>query len=177
MIRRLALLGFVTAMVLVPVGAAAGGGCIPDPGLELTSSSRRSVAIANCAFVDTVTYVDTGETVRWVNEDYVPHTVTGAALSWGDEEFLDQGEKVSHTFDEEGVYPYYCDLHPSMVGAVVVGDGKGAIAAPVSDTSPVDPEGGTSTAVVALAGAAGLAALVLAGRYVLGRRTTPAPTR
>ena len=71
--------------------------------------------------------------------------VTGASGSWGmdfgtattdpgalDEESelaqdgtLGQGGTYSYTFAASGVYPYYCFLHPGMVGAVVVGDGTG----------------------------------------------------
>lgn len=184
MIRRLLLVLSAVALLVVPTAASAGG-CLPDPDLEPSSSSRRSVAIRECAFVDTVTYVDPGETVRWVNRDHAPHTVTGAAVSWGTEDLVDLGESVSYTFEEDGVYPYYCALHPSMVGAVVVGDGKGGagaggitkagIAGPVNATAPGDTESGTSPAVLALAAAAGLAGVAIAARFLLGRRTTTAP--
>lgn len=187
MIRRLTLLAFVAGVLMVPVGAAAGGGCLPDQEVELTSSARRTVGISNCAFVDTVTYVDAGQTVQWVNEDHVPHTVTGAAGSWGSDEILNLTDRASYTFEEEGVFPYFCALHPAMVGAVVVGDGKGAMAAPIGAVSPVDavspvgavspvdaPEEGVPAPLVALGAAAGVAALVLGGRFVLGRRTSAA---
>lgn len=185
MIRRLLLVLSAVALLVMPTAASAGGGCLPDPGLEPSSSSQRSVAIRNCAFVDTVTYVDPGETVRWVNRDHAPHTVTGAAVSWGTEDLLDLGDSVSYTFQEDGVYPYYCALHPSMVGAVVVGDAKGGAgsrgvteagsAAPVNATAPDDAEGGTPPADLALAAAAGLAAVAIAARILLGRRATAAP--
>lgn len=188
MVRRLSLLlvlGLVGAVVVAP-GVAAGGGCHAGPSARMTSSERTLLGIAECSYVDTVTYVDAGERVTWVNKDPVPHTVSGAALSWGSEDYLDQGERVSYTFEEEGVYPYYCALHPSMVGAVVVGDGinataLGAGAAPVKKVDDVAPAGatrsdapesdGTSPAVIALSLVAALGVLFLAGRYALARRT------
>ena len=169
MIRRLSLLVLVAGALVVPATATAGGGCVPNDALELTSSSRRTVGISMCAFVDTVTYVDPGESVRWVNKDYVPHTVTGAAGSFGTEAFLDEGDDVRHTFEAEGVFPYYCVLHPSMVGAVVVGDASAA--APASATAPLSSDDGTSPVVVALAAAAGLAALAVAARTALAHRS------
>ena len=168
MIRRLSLLVLVAGAMVFPATAAAGGGCLPDDELELTSSSRRTVGISECAFVDTVTYVDPGETVRWVNKDHLPHTVTGDALSFCSEDILDQGGAVSHTFEGEGVYPYYCALHPAMVGAVVVGE---AAAGPASAAAPLSSDDGTSAVVVALAAAAGLAALAVATRTALAHRS------
>ena len=52
--------------------------------------------------------------------------ITGAANSFGDYEEFFQGQSVTHTFAKSGVYPYVCVLHPTMVGAVVVGDGAAA---------------------------------------------------
>ena len=31
-----------------------------------------------------------------------------------------RGESYSYTFDKPGTYKYFCDLHPHMVGRVVV---------------------------------------------------------
>lgn len=188
MARRLALLVAlaVAGVVTLAPGVAAGGFCTPDRGAVMKTSDEPSVLVDRCAFTQTVTYVDPGETVRWVNKDVFPHTVTGAASSWGDTEMLDRGDEVSYTFDEAGVFPYYCDLHPSMVGAVVVGDGggpggaagggvkPGTNAAPATDTAPVESGEGLSPAVIALAAAALLGGLAVATRYALGRRASAA---
>lgn len=189
MSRRLSLslvLAVGGTLLLTP-GVAAGGGCIPDAGLEMTRSSERAVAIDDCAFVATVTYVDPGEEVRWINGDHVPHTVTGAARSWGSEEMVDMGDAVSYSFAKQGVYPYYCALHPTMVGAVVVGDGGGPVAAagglgveavddagPATSTQPgpVATGGGTSPAVLAVSIAVALGVVLAATRYALARRAS-----
>lgn len=122
MIRRLLLTLSLGASLLLPLSpAAAGGGCHAPAGLSLTASTSRDVAIAECAFQDTVTYIEPGQSVTWFNKDELPHTVTGAAGSWGDDLMLYQGDTASFTFEDAGVFPYYCVLHPSMVGAVVVG--------------------------------------------------------
>ncbi|HEX2056986.1 MAG TPA: plastocyanin/azurin family copper-binding protein [Actinomycetota bacterium] len=190
MVRRLSLLLVLVlaGAVLVMPGVAAGGGCHAGPSARMTSSERTLLGIAECSFVDTVTYVDVGERVTWVNKDFVPHSVTGAALAWGDEEFLERGDRVTYSFEEEGVYPYYCVLHPSMVGAVVVGDGintaaLGAGAAPVEKVEDAAPagatrpgapdDGGVTPALMALSLAAALGALFFAGRYALARRARP----
>ncbi len=123
MSRRLAAVLVLTLAigVMLPLGMAeAGGGCHSASG-ELTSSTDRTVAIAGCSFQDTVTFIEPGVRVSWVNADEIPHTVTGAAGSWGDDSYLDRGDRIAYTFEDEGVFPYYCALHPSMVGVVVVG--------------------------------------------------------
>jgi plastocyanin len=63
--------------------------------------------------------VSPGTTLRWVNEDEDPHTVTadaGAFASRG----IDTHEAFTFTFGAPGTYPYHCALHPRMTGEVVV---------------------------------------------------------
>ncbi len=191
--RRLSLLVVIAlgSLALVVPGAAAGGGCHGDPDVEMSGSTRRTVAIGACAFVDTVTYVRPGDSVTWVNKDPVPHSVTGAALSWGDDRLLDTAERVTYEFESEGVFPYYCALHPTMVGAVVVGDGAAPAgftggAAGVEKVDPAakqqDPAPTTSRrgmlmpATVALSIIAALGAAVIGWRQAAKRRAgiTPA---
>lgn len=188
MVRRLALLlvlAFGGSLLAMP-GVAAGGSCHTPPSARMTSSDETRVAIEKCTFTQTVTYVDPGESVTWVSGDMFPHTVTGAAGSWGDETALEQGDRVTYTFGQEGVYPYFCAFHPSMVGAVVVGDGTNGAALEagsaaverVRDAAPAgaaqsDPpeSGGIEPAVMALALVAALGVVFVAGRYALARRT------
>jgi plastocyanin len=65
--------------------------------------------------------IQVGDTVTWINNDSSPHTVTSSSDdSTFDSDVLLRGERFSFTFDKEGQYPYFCTLHPSMVGTVVV---------------------------------------------------------
>src|ERR671915_2581772 len=127
-VTGLSLLLLVLAAVLAP-GVAAGGGCHPPMRDAVTTSNETLVGIGQCSFEANVTYIEPGQKVTWVNKDPVPHTVTGVNLTWGDEGYLKERDKISFSFKEEGVFPYYCLLHPGMVGAVVVGDGGGSGAA------------------------------------------------
>jgi plastocyanin len=61
-----------------------------------------------------------GETVTWINEDSAIHTVTSINRIF-DSGVLVRGQSFSYTFDKEGEYPYFCDVHPNMVGTVSVG--------------------------------------------------------
>jgi plastocyanin len=69
--------------------------------------------------------VKSGGTVVWTNEDTVAHTVTSG--SGFDDQNLGRefdsgflGKSFSHIFFKPGVFPYFCEIHPTMVGKVVV---------------------------------------------------------
>lgn len=64
--------------------------------------------------------IKVGEIVTWINDNSSPHTVTSSNDSTFDSDVLRMGETFSFTFDKEGEYPYFCTLHPSMTGTVVV---------------------------------------------------------
>jgi plastocyanin len=66
--------------------------------------------------------VEVGDTVTWVNDDSTVHTATANDGTF-DSDILMRGNTFSFTFDKEGEYPYFCDVHPKMVGTVVVTEG------------------------------------------------------
>ncbi len=174
MIRRISFLVVLAAAgILIAPVAAAGGGCQPDPALEMQTARTNTPEIDECAFEPAVIYVDPGDRVTWMNKDMYPHTVTGALGSWGSEEILDRGDKVSYAFKQEGVFPFYCALHPGMVGAVVVGDG--AVAAGGFVPPAANPEAETPVPRTALVAIASLLLAGLTGAIFLRRRAaTPA---
>ncbi len=69
--------------------------------------------------------IKAGTTVTWVNEDSVPHTIQsqdefGKIIGLFNSAPLETGEKFEYTFEEIGVYNYYCSLHPWRVGLITV---------------------------------------------------------
>jgi plastocyanin len=84
------------------------------------------------AFSPNVIEITVGQTVVWTNDDNAFHTVTSGAA--GDAEagkefdsgltgptaLTSKGKTFEHTFDRIGDYPYFCSLHPAMVGTVIV---------------------------------------------------------
>ena len=83
---------------------------------------------ASVATIENFSYAPTevgvGETLTWTNVDGVPHTVTagldGEAVDF-DSGLIGPGQSFAVRFDQPGLYPFACALHPSMTGAVFVG--------------------------------------------------------
>jgi plastocyanin len=82
-------------------------------------SGTMQVVIQNFAFEPAEARVAVGTTIVWINQDLVPHTVT-LRNGIADSGLMRPGQAFSHTFTSPGVFEYYCRVHPSMVGTVVV---------------------------------------------------------
>ncbi len=63
--------------------------------------------------------VKTGTTVTWVNGDEIYHSVTADKNGFAAP--LDgKGKSFSFTFDQPGLYGYFCDRHEHMRGEIEV---------------------------------------------------------
>ena len=83
------------------------------------AATPRTVEIKEFQYAPTVLTVPVGTTVKWVNHDEEPHTVTsttGRFRSAG----LEHDETFTQTFTAPGTYAYSCALHPHMKATVVV---------------------------------------------------------
>jgi plastocyanin len=88
-----------------------------------------SSSLTDTAYQPNPIQVSVGTTVTWTNNDSQPHTVTSGSNGQPDNKFnsspnfnplLTQGQTFSFTFTQAGDYPYFCMLHPNMVGTVSV---------------------------------------------------------
>ena len=93
-------------------------------------SRERIVDIYNFEFTPQTLNIEKGQSVTWVNNDDVKHTVTGFGL----DKVLEPGETYTYSFIEEGVYDYICNIHPGMQGVIIVGSGR---LLPRDDVTPV----------------------------------------
>ena len=85
---------------------------------------------ADRSFSPNVINVKRGDNVTWTNSDVMPHTVTsgtglndpnkGKEFDSGLPTPLMPGKTFSHRFTIAGGFPYFCQLHPAMAGAVSV---------------------------------------------------------
>jgi plastocyanin len=104
-------------------GGASGGGTT-EVSITPGSSSKTTDA-----YDPNPVEVSVGDTVTWINDDTQPHTVTSGSNGTPDGKFdsspnlnplMTSEQTFSHTFEEAGEYPYYCAVHPNMVGTVNV---------------------------------------------------------
>src|SRR5829696_3638459 len=88
-----------------------------------------SSSLTDTAYQPNPIQVSVGTTVIWTNNDSQPHTVTSGSNGQPDNKFnsspnfsplLNPGQTFSFTFTQAGDYPYFCMLHPNMVGTVSV---------------------------------------------------------
>ena len=98
-------------------GAAAGG---PTSVSIVPGSS----SLTTDAYQPNPVQVSTGGTVTWTNDDAQPHTATSGENATPDGTFdsgiMAPAATFEHTFTAAGEYPYFCLLHPNMVGTVSV---------------------------------------------------------
>jgi plastocyanin len=180
----------LAALALLGAPANAGGGCHAGA----TQGSGEQVELLEACPTPTIVRIDPGGSVTFVNKDPYAHNVIGVGFRWGHPEELAQGDSFTATFEQAGIYPYACWIHPGMTGAVVVGDGTGAgngttvsvasattpSSSPVAADEAVRPapsDGATSAAGWIAGGALGLALGLVTGIAVRRRgREAAAPT-
>jgi plastocyanin len=88
--------------------------------------------MADQAYDPNLVNVKAGDTVTWTNDDSQAHTVTSGTdssdpnmgkefdSSPGLNTLLSTRQTFSHKFTTVGEFPCFCQLHPTMVGKVVV---------------------------------------------------------
>jgi len=92
----------------------------PDStGDSSTTPADNEVVMENLAFVPATLSIPAGTVVTWRNNDSSAHTVTALENSF-ESGTLSNGGTFSFTFTQKGTYEYYCRLHPSMTGKIIV---------------------------------------------------------
>ncbi len=78
-----------------------------------------SVSIDNFSFTPAKTEVAVGTAVTWTNRDDIPHVVASVEKKFVSP-VLDTDQQFTYTFSEPGVFPYFCRIHPHMIGSITV---------------------------------------------------------
>ncbi len=93
------------------------------PPLEQQKNSGQqansTVKIHNFKFEPANLKIHVGETIKFINSDEEPHTVTAQDGSF-DSKAIDKDEAWTYTFTKTGKNPYICAIHPFMKGTVTV---------------------------------------------------------
>jgi plastocyanin len=113
-VKRVLVLGVVLASLL-----AACSGESTDA-TESAGGEGQRVEIADLAFDPETVTVAVGTTVTWVSADpNLPHTSNSEDEVWFSGT-LNEGDEFSFTFEEPGTFAYFCEVHPTMTGSIVV---------------------------------------------------------
>jgi plastocyanin len=193
-VAALALAVVSCAFLLVAPGTAGAGGFCSDG--NFTDARGTTVELSKFCMTPTILRVDKGAEVTFQNNDPELHMLGGVNNAFGNlHTELRPKESISYTFNDDGVFPYLCILHPGMAGAIVVGDGAGKIsnasvtggavlppadssepeeqAAPAGDAEQPANEPTSSTVPGNLWLLAGIVAAMSAGFWWLRRKAQP----
>jgi plastocyanin len=100
-------------------GSAAAAPPAGGAGGMTVSGDTVRITMRNLAYSATAVAISAGQTVLWVNEDAVPHTVTADDGSF-DSGNIDPGRSWARTFERAGTVAYHCTPHPFMKAVVTV---------------------------------------------------------
>jgi plastocyanin len=143
----------ITTLTFSPISPAFGTATISA---NITSGAASKTTDA---FSPNPLNVKVGDTVTWTNDDLQPHTVTSGTSAIPDGRFdsspglktlLTSKNTFSHTFNQTGTFPYFCQLHPNMIGTVnVSSSGNGGTNTPEFPVITIWILGGSIAAIIA----------------------------
>lgn len=97
-----------------PTNNTGGGG---TPGVN-------EVLISGFAFSPSSKTISVGTTIKWINKDNSTHTVTSGTPGSPSGVFnsgnFGQNGEFSFKFDQAGTFKYFCNIHQSMTGSIIV---------------------------------------------------------
>ncbi|MGI0074031.1 MAG: PEFG-CTERM sorting domain-containing protein [Nitrosotalea sp.] len=136
------VLTLVTILGIAPHAFAATAQVTITPG----DSSNQNCVTANNCFNPQVLNISPGDTVTWTNADTASHTATSGhptdnvtGTVW-DSSLIKPGGTYTtpaSTFQNAGTYNYFCQVHPWMIGQIIVG--AAATPIPSTPTTPTSP--------------------------------------
>jgi plastocyanin len=114
---------FRSSAWMAPIGAAVAllamaAWLIAAPRVD--AAETVTVDITNFTFDPGTVTIQVGDTVTWTNNDAMPHTATSTDDPATFDGEMQPGESFSFTFEEEGTFAYFCEIHPQMEGTIVV---------------------------------------------------------
>jgi plastocyanin len=122
LMRRILLLMTLAAVVVVgTLFAVSVAGAHKHPTAAMAQKHpTRKVLIKNFSFKRAHITIKRGTKVRWINRDSTTHTATANKKRSFDSGRLSPGQSYTHTFKRAGKQRYHCEIHPDMMGSIVV---------------------------------------------------------
>ncbi len=92
---------------------------VQPPAAGDSVAKEHVVEIRNLEFSPKELTVTPGDTITWINYDFIPHTVTADDESW--DSGLIEAEGKWQTVVKKGMYEtYFCRYHPNMKAQITV---------------------------------------------------------
>jgi plastocyanin len=76
------------------------------------------VTVTKLTFEPAQVSAHVGDTIEWVNSDFLAHSATGRKKEW--DLFIAPNKSGRITLKDAGEIDYYCRFHPNMVGHISV---------------------------------------------------------
>ena len=92
----------------------------PNDGSATEQAGNIAIGIDNFSFTPKVARLAAGRTVTWTNRDDVPHRIQSTTGRFPPSAVLDTKGEYAVRLTEPGVYAYFCSLHPTMTGTIIV---------------------------------------------------------
>ena len=84
------------------------------------ASGQAEIVAVDFAFNPQKIEVTAGTKVTWTNNDSVTHQIVSKGDPFPGDGTIDVGQSYTVTFDTPGTYEYFCGIHNSMTGSIVV---------------------------------------------------------
>jgi plastocyanin len=76
------------------------------------------IKMKNLVFAPAQVTAHAGDTIEWINEDFIAHTATARNKDWDVNIPVNGSARV--TLQHAGKVEYYCRFHPNMTGSINV---------------------------------------------------------
>ena len=123
------------ALIVAIVGGLVIGSCGGSGSGESVDGENVTVQMFDNRFEYTEVRIPVGGSVDWLGAGRNPHNARAADGSWSTEETFGsleqlEGDSAVLTYDQPGVYPFFCTFHGNaegqgMAGVLMVGDEGG----------------------------------------------------
>jgi plastocyanin len=117
--KKLIMFGIALMLLSTLILTGCGGETTSPTPTTTPASGQASVNMSGLAFIPQTLRVTVGTTVTWTNNESSDHTVTSNSGLF-ESNNMAKGATFSYTFNQAGTFDYYCKIHPSMTGKIIV---------------------------------------------------------
>ena len=117
----------VVHLVLLFIALIFFSGCSKEdssPTNNTGTQGANEIFISGMAFSPASKTISAGTTIKWINKDNSTHTVTSGIPGTPSGTFnsgnFGQNGEFSFKFDQVGTFKYFCNIHQSMTGTIIV---------------------------------------------------------